>query len=73
MHHVNQNLYSQQQVYLLFLYYLSLLLKDLPAEYVYSRTYFLHQLMKQIRENIKSGTIKEFRDQFVRDYYGNKE
>ena len=35
--------------------------------------YFLHKLMKQIRENIKSGTIKEFRDQFVRDYYGNKE
>ena len=33
--------------------------------------YFLHNLMKKIRENIKNGTIKEFRDEFVKDYYGN--
>lgn len=31
---------------------------------------FLTRLMEQIRENIKSGTMKEFRDQFILDYYG---
>lgn len=31
---------------------------------------YLHNLMKEIRKNIKEGTIKEFRDQFVKDYYG---
>lgn len=25
--------------------------------------------MRQIRENIKNGTIKEFRDEFVKNYY----
>ncbi len=32
--------------------------------------YFLHQIMKNIRENIKKGTIQEYRDEFVKDYYG---
>lgn len=31
---------------------------------------FLHNLMKDIRENIKNGTMEEFRDNFVKDYYG---
>lgn len=31
---------------------------------------YLHNLMREIRKNIKDGTIKEFRDQFVKDYYG---
>jgi queuine/archaeosine tRNA-ribosyltransferase len=26
--------------------------------------------MKQIRENIKKGTMEEFRNEFVKDYYG---
>ena len=32
--------------------------------------YFLHNLMAQIRENIKNGTIKQFKEQFLKDYYG---
>jgi len=32
--------------------------------------YYLTNLMKQIRENIKKGTMEEFRDEFVKDYYG---
>lgn len=32
--------------------------------------YYLHQIMNNIRKNIKAGTMKEYRDQFVRDYYG---
>lgn len=32
--------------------------------------YFLNNLMKEIRENIKEGTMTEFRDQFILDYYG---
>ena len=32
--------------------------------------YFLHKLMAKIRENIKSGTLEEFRDEFVKEYYG---
>ena len=31
--------------------------------------YFLHNLMKDIRENIKQGKLKEFRDEFVKEYY----
>lgn len=31
---------------------------------------FLTHLMEQIRENIANGTIEEFRDQFILDYYG---
>ena len=31
---------------------------------------FLTNLMKQVRENIKNGTLEEFRDQFILDYYG---
>ena len=34
--------------------------------------YFLHKLMAKIRENIKSGTLEEFRDEFVKEYYGEK-
>ncbi len=29
--------------------------------------------MGQIRENIKKGTMKEFRDEFVKNYYGVKD
>ena len=32
--------------------------------------YFLHSLMKDIRKNIKDGTMIEFREQFKKDYYG---
>jgi len=31
---------------------------------------FLIRLMEQIRENIQNGTMEEFRDQFILDYYG---
>ncbi|MBE6148856.1 MAG: tRNA guanosine(34) transglycosylase Tgt [Firmicutes bacterium] len=31
---------------------------------------FLTNLMEQIRENIKNGTLKEFRDEFILNYYG---
>ncbi len=31
--------------------------------------YYLHQLMLQIRENIKKGTLVEFRDEFIKNYY----
>ncbi len=31
---------------------------------------FLHNLMKDIRENIKKGTLEEYRDDFVLRYYG---
>ena len=34
--------------------------------------YFLHQLTKELRENIKKGTIKEFRNEFVKRYYNGK-
>ena len=27
--------------------------------------------MKQIRENIRSGTIQKFRDEFVKNYYND--
>lgn len=33
---------------------------------------FLHHLMKDIRTNIKQGTIEEFKDKFVTSYYGGK-
>ncbi len=32
--------------------------------------FFLHQIMKNIRINIKNGTMKEYRDEFVKNYYG---
>ena len=32
---------------------------------------YLFRIMDDIRENIKNGTIKEYRDQFVKDYYGD--
>ena len=32
---------------------------------------YLHRLMDEIRINIKNGTLEEFRDQFVKDYYGD--
>lgn len=28
--------------------------------------------MKNIRENIKNGTMEEYRDEFVKNYYGEK-
>ena len=31
---------------------------------------FLIRLMKEIRENIKTDTLEEFRDKFILDYYG---
>ena len=31
---------------------------------------YLHKLMDQIREHIQKGDLKEFRDQFILDYYG---
>lgn len=31
---------------------------------------FLHKLMNEIRNNIKTDTLEEFRDKFVLDYYG---
>ncbi len=33
--------------------------------------YFLTSLMKKIRENIKSDTLEEFRDEFIKNYYGD--
>ena len=32
---------------------------------------FLINLMKQIRENIKTDSLEEFRDNFIKDYYGD--
>jgi len=32
--------------------------------------YFLTNLMKEIRENIKSDTLEKFRDDFILNYYG---
>lgn len=32
--------------------------------------YYLHKLMNTIRENIESDTLEEFRDSFIKDYYG---
>ena len=32
--------------------------------------YYLTNLMAKIRENIKKGTLEEFRDNFILDYYG---
>jgi queuine tRNA-ribosyltransferase len=34
--------------------------------------YYLHELMAQIRQNIKNSSLEEFTDQFVKDYYGDK-
>ncbi len=31
--------------------------------------YFLHNLMKEIRKNIKNGTMEEYRDNFIKEYY----
>ncbi len=31
---------------------------------------FLFKLMDEVRENIKMGTLKEFRDEFIKNYYG---
>ena len=31
---------------------------------------YLINLMKEIRENIKTDTLEEFRDKFILDYYG---
>lgn len=31
--------------------------------------YFLHTLMKNIRDNIKKGTLDEYRDEFIKNYY----
>ena len=33
--------------------------------------YFLHSLMKEIRNNIKNGTMEEFRNKFIKNYYGD--
>ena len=33
---------------------------------------FLIHLMEQIRENIKKGTLLEFREEFIQNYYGGK-
>ena len=33
--------------------------------------YFLHSLMKEIRNNIKNGTMEEFRNEFIKNYYGD--
>ncbi len=33
--------------------------------------YFLTNLMKEIRENIKSDTLEEYRDNFIKNYYGD--
>ena len=33
--------------------------------------YFLHELMKNIRENIKTGTLEEFKEEFIKNYYGD--
>ncbi len=33
--------------------------------------YFLTELMQKIRENIKSDTLEEFRDNFIKNYYGD--
>ena len=32
--------------------------------------YFLENLMKEIRENIKAGTLEQYRDKFILSYYG---
>ena len=32
---------------------------------------FLHRLMANIRDNIKTDTLEEYRDKFVREYYGD--
>ena len=32
--------------------------------------YFLEHLMEEIRENIKNGTLEEYRDNFILNYYG---
>ena len=32
--------------------------------------YFLTKLMEEIRKNIKTDTLEEFRDKFILDYYG---
>ncbi len=34
--------------------------------------YFLHSLMNEIRQNIADGTLLEFRDEFSKNYYGDK-
>jgi len=34
--------------------------------------YFLHQLMKDIRFNIKNNTLLEFKEEFIQNYYGEK-
>ena len=31
---------------------------------------FLTNLMKEIREHIKDDTLEEFRDEFIKNYYG---
>ena len=33
--------------------------------------YFLTELMQKIRENIESDTLEEFRDNFIKNYYGD--
>ncbi len=33
---------------------------------------FLHNLMQEIRENIEKGTLLEYKEQFKKDYYGEK-
>ena len=33
---------------------------------------FLINLMEKIRENIKNDTLEEFRDEFIKNYYGDK-
>ena len=33
--------------------------------------YFLHSLMNNIRENIKTSTLEEFKSEFIKDYYGD--
>ena len=32
---------------------------------------FLINLMKEIRENIKTDTLEDFRDEFIKNYYGD--
>lgn len=34
--------------------------------------YFLHELMKKIRENIKTNTLEAFKEEFSKAYYGDK-
>ena len=33
---------------------------------------FLHNLMREIRKNIKDNTMEEFRDKFIEEYYGKE-